>query len=175
MIDRLIDIPHEDHDLMIQRFANYIRMVFKQSSSLPQPHPITHPCPSPFRTHPLNSLPLPLPSSLWSIIGAAGDSTPVPLLRMASQALGHLARAGGTQAPDIVDSAFRMAIRWLQSSDNKSALSSACRPCCLLLLFIPAMYPLCQIHLTGLRTRGTQRSLSSRSSSCMLRRPSTQN
>lgn len=31
VIDKLVDVPHEDHDLMIQRFANYIRMVFKQS------------------------------------------------------------------------------------------------------------------------------------------------
>jgi FKBP12-rapamycin complex-associated protein len=66
IIDELIDVTYEENDTKIFRFANYLRMVFQQSTK----------------------------------VATAADER---LLQMASKALGHLARAGGTLTADIVE------------------------------------------------------------------------
>lgn len=74
VIDELIDVPYEENETKIIRFANYLRMVFQQS----------------------------------------GDHSDNQLLKSASKALGHLARAGGTLAADIVEFEVKRALEWLE-------------------------------------------------------------
>ena len=63
IIDELIDVPYEENDTKIIRFANYLRMLFQQNSG--------------------------------SLSSHSEGSESARLMREASRALGHLARAGG--------------------------------------------------------------------------------
>lgn len=72
--DELIDVPYEENETKIIRFANYLRMVFQQS----------------------------------------GDHSDHRLLKKASRAFGHLVRAGGTLAYEIVEFEVKRALEWLE-------------------------------------------------------------
>jgi FKBP12-rapamycin complex-associated protein len=78
--DELIDVPYEENETKIIRFANYLRMVFQQS----------------------------------------GDHSDHRLLKKASRAFGHLVRAGGTLAYEIVEFEVKRALEWLEVSQRSA-------------------------------------------------------
>jgi len=87
VIDGLIDLPYEENETKIIRFANYLRMVLNQP----------------------------------------GDHSSIDdkLLQKASQALGHLARAGGTLVQDVVDFDLKRSLEWLEGDRSEQRRYSA--------------------------------------------------
>ena len=99
-IDELIDVPSEKNEKII-RFANYLRMVFSSSKRGS--------------------------SSSSNSGGGSGSSsaTDSETLRLASRALGHLARSGGSLTVDFVEFEVTRALEWLQSDRFENRRLSA--------------------------------------------------
>ena len=93
-IDELIDVPSEKNEKII-RFANYLRMVFSSSK----------------RSGGSSSSGGGSSGSGQQQQGATDSET----LRLASRALGHLARSGGSLTVDFVEFEVTRALEWLQS------------------------------------------------------------
>ena len=103
VLDQLMDVPYEEHEMKIIRFAQYLRMVFASVgatggggtaggtsvSSPPQP------------------------------AGESQLSLDYRLLQAASAALGHLARVGGTIAADVVEFQVRQSLEWLEGGRSE--------------------------------------------------------